>query len=187
MCIVWRPVLTDSDKIKVTSLYRNRPAVKTTRIPPNVYPMTHQQSAQTPSQSTLDALAQLKRESLSYRSHVNDQSNGLYAITEIDTRPYSVTLNDLVISKRLPHTRVGDILQLTRVREIGSKSCHIRGQPLINPQYVNIQAMVMSHTWSAKYTTYRRRLGRGPGDRKFRKRSHRDNLTILRITALDVA
>lgn len=56
----------------------------------------------------------------------------------------------------------------------------------MNPKYVNVQAMVLSHTWSAKYTIFRRRLGRGPGDRKFRKRSHRDQLTVLRITNLDV-
>lgn len=63
----------------------------------------------------------MKMQSLEYTSPVNNLANGLYAIAEVNTKPYSVLLNDIIITKRLPGTRVGDILQLTRVRELGSK------------------------------------------------------------------
>jgi large subunit ribosomal protein L21 len=109
-----------------------------------------------------------------------------YAILELNTRPFSVVKNDVVVTKRLPGTDVGDILTLTNVREIGSKDFFVRGEPLVDARFVSIKAIVLEQPWSAKYVTFRRRFGRGPGDRKWRKRSHRDHLSILRIVDIDI-
>ena len=75
---------------------------------------------------------------------------------------------------------------LTTCRELGSKESYIRGNPLINKQFIDCEAVVVEQAVSAKYTKYLRRPGKGPGDRKWRKRSYRDDLTVLRITNIDV-
>ncbi len=109
-----------------------------------------------------------------------------YAIVEVNSRPYSIAKNDVLVIKRMPGTKIGDVVSLTRVREIGSKDYYIRGAPLVETSYVEVQAVVLEHTVSAKYTKYRKRLGKGPGDRKWRKKSYRDRLTVLRVDKLEV-
>ena len=100
--------------------------------------------------------------------------------------PYSVQQNDLVITKRLPGTKVGDRLWLSNVREIGTRNHYLRGQPLVDKSYAKVEATVLEHCRSAKYTTFLPRRGRGPGNRKWRKISHRDLLTYLRISKISV-
>lgn len=131
---------------------------------------------------------QLDQHSAECLKKIRDQGSAdrLYAILEINTHPYNVTVGDVVISKRLPDTEIGDVLTLTNAREIGSRDYFIRGKPLVDPRYFSVNAMVLEHGWSAKYTKLLRRKGRGPGDRKFRKRSYRDNLTTLRITDIHI-
>lgn len=115
------------------------------------------------------------------------QEDRFYAICEINSRPFSVSGGDVLVIKHMPGTNIGDMIALSRVREIGSKDYYIRGAPLVDKRFCDVQAVILQHPLSAKYTTYRRRLGQGPGDRKWRKRSYRDHLTVLRISKVQVA
>lgn len=64
---------------------------------------------------------------------------------------------------------------------------HIQKQTKLLPKgYTDIQAVVVGHTRSAKYQTLRKRVGKGGGDRKFRVRSYRNLLTVVRFVKVGV-
>ncbi|KAI8344493.1 sphingosine-1-phosphate lyase [Chlamydoabsidia padenii] len=71
-----------------------------------------------------------------------------YAVTEIAGRPFLITQNDKVIVNRLKDVKVGDVLKLDRVREIGSKDYSLVGQPYVQDSIYDIQATVLEHTKS---------------------------------------
>ena len=167
----WRPPLTAQDRSALKTIYNTRvkPSPITLESPPGEIP---------------SLLSQIKHQSENHIDTTSSLSNGLYATAIINHKPYKFTLNDLVITKHLHHAPTGSTLRLTKINEFGSKDYYIRGNS-ISTAYVHVEAIVLSQTWSGKYTVFRRRLGRGPGDRKWRKRSYKDLLTILRITKLD--
>ncbi|KAI3633114.1 hypothetical protein MIR68_009189 [Amoeboaphelidium protococcarum] len=186
---VWKPVLSQADAENLSKIYKTR---NTNQRPKNIVikEQDHLQSTSQSklSESTLGALLKIKQQAQCLiTSPVSTQAqSAMYATVEINQKPFSVLKNDIVITKRLKHTKVGDELLLTRIREIGTRDYFLKGQPLVPSENCIVKAMVLEHTLSAKYITYRRRVGQGPGDRKWRKRSYRDHLTTLRITDIDV-
>lgn len=174
--LVWKPELTDAEKTSLVRLHRERKRLERSQSPRNIPPPPRPIPTNI-SQETRDCLQKIHQQGL---------QDKLYTILEVNGMPYCVTKNDLLVTKRLVGTKIGDLLTLTNVREIGSKDYYIRGQPLVDPQYFRCQAVVLEQPWSAKYTKYLRRVGQGPGDRKWRKRSYRDRLNILRITDISV-
>jgi ribosomal protein L21 len=121
-----------------------------------------------------------------------------YALLHLNTRPYYVTKNDILIIKRLPGVEVGDVVSLKNVREFGNASSYVRaseinsskkdvaGYDYVDERFFDIKAVVLEQCKSAKYTQVLKRPGKGGGDRKFRKRSYRDNLSVIRVTKCDL-
>ncbi|KAI8072193.1 uncharacterized protein B0P05DRAFT_588875 [Gilbertella persicaria] len=59
-----------------------------------------------------------------------------YAVAEIAGRPFLITKNDKVIVNRLKDVKVGDVLKLDKVRELGSKDYTLKGSPYIPRTYL---------------------------------------------------
>jgi ribosomal protein L21 len=188
----WQAPLDHQDRSSLLALHNSRRWAK--KMPPAQASTTLDSSElvkdfMLPQDASTDKLDDKSKESLTLISN-QGKLDRLYAIIELQSRPYSVTLNDVLLVKRMPGTEVGDIVSLTRVKEIGSKSYYLRAantaDTFVPQQLVRVKALVMEHPVSSKYTTYRRRLGKGPGDRKWRKRSYRDSLTMLRVTDISI-
>ena len=179
---IWRPSLSQQDRQRLQAIYRNR-SVQEPQIHNNILPINHLNESKTLykaapiSEETRECLRKIREQGLQER---------FYAVVEVNTKPFSVTENDVIICKRLPGTQLGDRLHLTNVREVGSREYYIRGSPLVDQRYFKCEAVVVEQPLSDKFTKYMKRVGRGGGDRKFRKRSYRDRLTVLRVCRLEV-
>lgn len=69
----------------------------------------------------------------------------LYAIVEIKGKPFYIAPNDILMPHRLSGLSPGDSLSLDRVREIGSQTHILKGNPYIHPDYYSIRANVLDH------------------------------------------
>ncbi|ORY93501.1 ribosomal protein L21-like protein [Syncephalastrum racemosum] len=105
-----------------------------------------------------------------------------YAVADIAGRPFLVTKNDKVIVNRLNDVKVGDVLKLNRVRELGSKDYTIKGSPYVSEQYYNITATVIEQPKSKLIRIVKKKR------RKNYKRTieHKQTHTVLRISDVDV-
>lgn len=105
-----------------------------------------------------------------------------YAIAEIAGRPYLITQNDKVILNRLKDVKVGDVLKLDKVRELGSKDYAIKGDPYVNEAFFDITATVIEHPKSKMIKIVKKKR------RKNYKRTitHKQTHTVLRISKVDV-
>jgi ribosomal protein L21 len=79
----------------------------------------------------------------------------LYAIVELRGKPYYIAPNDILITASLKSLAPGDTLALDRVREIGSSTHILKGNPYIKPDFFSIQATVMDHSKSAEIGMYK--------------------------------
>lgn len=73
-----------------------------------------------------------------------------YAVIEIMGRSFLVTKNDIVVTDRLRHAKVGDILEFDRIREIGSMDYTLYGKPIINPEIARVRATVIEEPKSSE-------------------------------------
>ncbi|KAF7721520.1 hypothetical protein EC973_004518 [Apophysomyces ossiformis] len=105
-----------------------------------------------------------------------------YAIAEIAGRPFLITKNDKVVVNRLRDVKVGDVLRLDRVRELGSKDYTIKGSPYVNEAFYDIAATVIEQTKSKLVRIVKKKR------RKNYKRTieHKQTHTVLRISKVDV-
>ncbi|KAI8816466.1 uncharacterized protein EV422DRAFT_283458 [Fimicolochytrium jonesii] len=104
-----------------------------------------------------------------------------YAIVELKSRPYYVNLNDVLITMRMNELELGDIIQLDRVREIGSRDFVLKGNPYVDPSYFTIKAVAIEHPVSREIKTiHKKRRGR---DRVAFNHSHH---TALRIATIKI-
>lgn len=105
-----------------------------------------------------------------------------YAVVDIAGRPFLVTKNDKVIVNRLNDVKVGDVLKLDKVREIGSKDYTLKGTPYVPENVFDIKATVIEHTKSKLIRIVKKKR------RKNYKRTieHKQTHTVLRISDVDV-
>ncbi|OBZ87857.1 Homocitrate dehydratase, mitochondrial [Choanephora cucurbitarum] len=105
-----------------------------------------------------------------------------YAVAEISGRPYLITKNDKVIVNRLKDVKVGDVLKLDKVRELGSKDYSLKGSPYVPENIFNINATVIEHTKSKMIQIVKKKR------RKNYKRTieHKQTHTVLRISDVNV-
>ncbi|KAI9322453.1 ribosomal protein L21-like protein [Dichotomocladium elegans] len=105
-----------------------------------------------------------------------------YAIAEIAGRPLLITKNDKVIVNRLKDVKVGDVVKLDRVRELGSKDYAIKGRPYVDEKHFSISATVIEHTKSKLIRIVKKKR------RKNYKRTieHKQTHTVLRINQVEV-
>ncbi|KAI8369354.1 ribosomal protein L21-like protein [Radiomyces spectabilis] len=105
-----------------------------------------------------------------------------YAVAEIAGRPFLITKNDKLVVNRLNDVKVGDVLKLDRVRELGSKDYTLKGSPYVNETIYDIQATVIEQTKSKLIKIVKKKR------RKNYKRTieHKQTHTVLRISKVDV-
>lgn len=121
-------------------------------------------SPQTPS-STSQALALI-------RSQPNQ-----YVIASIAGRKYLLAPKDLLTVPRLNDVRVGDVLSLSQIHEIGSREYTLRGSPVIPSDHVAVEATVVEHTKGKMEHIFKKKRRKGYE----RTIPHKQTYTRLRI------
>ena len=83
---------------------------------------------------------------------------------------------------RLKDVKVGDVLKLDKVRELGSKDYSLKGSPYVPENIFNINATVIEHTKSKMIQIVKKKR------RKNYKRTieHKQTHTVLRISDVNV-
>jgi large subunit ribosomal protein L21 len=121
--------------------------------------------------TTADALAQLRLQP----SH--------YVVASVAGKKYLLAPRDLLTVPRLRDVRVGDVLNLSSIHEVGSREYTLRGTPDIPAGTVQVSATVVEHTKGAMefITKFKRRKG-------YKKVvMHKQPYTRLRIGPIDFA
>lgn len=87
-----------------------------------------------------------------------------------------------MIVNRLKDVKVGDVLKLDKVRELGSKDYTLKGSPYVAENIFDISATVIEHTKSKMIQIVKKKR------RKNYKRTieHKQTHTVLRISNVDV-
>ncbi|KAH6585394.1 hypothetical protein BASA50_004922 [Batrachochytrium salamandrivorans] len=104
-----------------------------------------------------------------------------YAVVEIKNRPYHVAKNDVVVVPRMNDLKIGDVISLDRVREIGSPDYVLQGNPYLHPSYYTIQASAIEHTIGK--VVHRKHTKRSGVSKTVHMTS---SYTILRICEIDI-
>lgn len=109
-------------------------------------------------------------------------SNELYAVFRIHNRPYVVTKGDKVILPfKVKNAEVGDTLNLTDVRTIGSRNFKLVDEP-IDPSLYTLKATILEKTkrkFEIREVTKRR-------NRRVRHAKSKGDLTMIRISDFSV-
>ena len=103
---------------------------------------------------------------------ISEQQPNLYAKVNIYNFPFTVSRQDRIVMHRLKDVRVGDIIQLDRIREVGSTDYTRKGRPWVDPKYCPVEACVIEHGRGAKVQA------KEPKKRK----GHQKNKTIKPLT-----
>lgn len=103
---------------------------------------------------------------------ISEEYPRLYAKINIYNFPFTVSRQDRIIMHRLKDVKIGDVIKLDRIREIGSPNFTIKGNPWINPEYFSIEACVIEQGRGAKVNA------KEPKKRK----GHQKNSTIKPLT-----
>ena len=96
----------------------------------------------------------------------------IYAKVNIYNFPFTVNRQDRIVLHRLKDVKIGDILKLDRIREVGSPNFTIKGNPWVSPEYCKIEACVIENGRGAKVNA------KEPKKRK----GHQKNSTIKPLT-----
>jgi len=105
-----------------------------------------------------------------------------YVVASVAGRKYLLAPRDLLTVPRLKDVNVGDVLQLSEIHEIGSREYTIRGNPVLPPQKVKVEATVVEHTKGKMEVIFKKK--RRKGYQKTIK--HKQTYTRLRIGPIDV-
>lgn len=103
-------------------------------------------------------LGEISKETLETLKELSDKE--MHAIIELKSIPYQVSKNDILIVNRMNGTdlhsnedlALGDTIVLDRIRQIGGLDWHLKGNPFIRPEYVQIKAVCIEHTKAAPIT-----------------------------------
>lgn len=79
----------------------------------------------------------------------------LEATVELKTRVYAVKENDILITKRIKELALGDVIQMDRILEVKSPQYLLQGSPLVTPEYVQVEGVVIEHPVSRTQTLLR--------------------------------
>ncbi|KAA1470332.1 hypothetical protein DENSPDRAFT_864645 [Dentipellis sp. KUC8613] len=105
-----------------------------------------------------------------------------YVIASLAGRKYLLTPRDLLTVPRLNDVRVGDVLSLQQIHEIGSREYTLRGNPDIPSDRVTIRATVVEHTKGKMEEIFKKKRRKGYE----RTIKHKQTYTRLRIGPIDI-
>ncbi|KAF5377811.1 hypothetical protein D9757_008105 [Collybiopsis confluens] len=105
-----------------------------------------------------------------------------YVVASVVGRKYLLAPRDVLTIPRLRDVKVGDVLTLDEIHELGSREYTLRGNPTISPSAVRVEATVLEHTKGAMEFIYKKK--RRKGYQKTKK--HKQTYTRLRIGDIDI-
>ncbi|TFY83166.1 hypothetical protein EWM64_g854 [Hericium alpestre] len=105
-----------------------------------------------------------------------------YVIASIAGRKYLLAPRDLLTVPRLNDVRVGDVLALRQIHEVGSREYTLRGNPHIPDESVAVEATVVEHTKGRMETIFKKKRRKGYE----RTIHHKQTYTRLRIGPIDI-
>ena len=105
-----------------------------------------------------------------------------YVFATFAGRKYLLAPRDLLTVPRLKDVRVGDVLALSEIHEVGSREYTIRGNPIVPPENVKVEATVVEHTKGKMEVIFKKK--RRKGYQKTIK--HKQTYTRLRIGPIDL-
>lgn len=105
-----------------------------------------------------------------------------YVVASVAGRKYLLTPRDLLTVPRLKDVKVGDVLKLSDIHELGSREYTLRGTPTIPPEQVQVEATVVEHTKGKMETIFKKKRRKGY-ERTVR---HKQTYTRLRIGPIDI-
>lgn len=100
-----------------------------------------------------------------------------YVVASFVGKRYILTPKDLLTVPHLRDVKVGDVLKLDEIHELGSRDYTVRGNPIISPDKVQVQATVIEHTKGTMEIKFKKK--RRKGYQKTIK--HKHPFTRLRI------
>ena len=98
-------------------------------------------------------------------------------IASIAGRKYLLSPKDLLTVPRLNDARVGDVLSLSQIHEVGSREYTLRGSPAIPSNHVVVEATVVEHTKGKMEHIFKKKRRKGYE----RTIPHKQTYTRLRI------
>ncbi|KAG0256615.1 hypothetical protein BG011_004433 [Mortierella polycephala] len=105
-----------------------------------------------------------------------------YAVAEIKSRPYLITKDDIIVLDRLKDVKLGDVIELNQIKELGSKDYAIQGKPYVSPEYYSIKATVIEQPKGKIIETFKKKRRK-----HFQRRYHIKPVhTLLRVSELEV-
>ncbi|KAH8093762.1 ribosomal protein L21-like protein [Cristinia sonorae] len=104
-----------------------------------------------------------------------------YVVASVAGRKYLLAPRDLLTVPRLNDVKVGDVLALSDIHEVGSREFTLRGNPTIPPDAVKVEATVVEHTKGAMEVIFKKK--RRKGYQKTIK--HKQTYTRLRIGPIE--
>ncbi|KII87519.1 hypothetical protein PLICRDRAFT_177262 [Plicaturopsis crispa FD-325 SS-3] len=105
-----------------------------------------------------------------------------YIIASLAGRKYLLSPRDVLTVPRLHDVKVGDVLALSDIHELGSREYTVRGNPTLSPDAVRVEATVLEHTKGAMEIKVKKK--RRKGYKKTIK--HKHPFTRLRIGPIDI-
>ncbi|KAF8845252.1 hypothetical protein BDN67DRAFT_920761 [Paxillus ammoniavirescens] len=84
-----------------------------------------------------------------------------YVVASVVGRKYILTPRDILTVPHLKDVRVGDVLQLRDIHEIGSREYTLRGDPLIPRNHIKVEATVMEHTKGKMEVVFKKKRRKG--------------------------
>ncbi|KAI0065612.1 hypothetical protein BV25DRAFT_1836379 [Artomyces pyxidatus] len=105
-----------------------------------------------------------------------------YVVASIAGKKYLLAPRDLLTVPRLNDVRVGDVLALSQIHEVGSREYTLRGSPDIPPEHVAVEATVVEHTKGKMEFIFKKKRRKGYE----RTVTHKQTYTRLRIGPIDI-
>ncbi|KAH7913873.1 ribosomal protein L21-like protein [Hygrophoropsis aurantiaca] len=106
-----------------------------------------------------------------------------YIVASLAGRKYLLAPRDLLTVPHLKDVRVGDVIALQDIHELGSREYTLRGSPLIPTTQVQVEATVVEHTKGKMEVVFKKK--RRKGYQKTIKNKH--PYTRLRIGPIQIA
>jgi large subunit ribosomal protein L21 len=105
-----------------------------------------------------------------------------YVVATVAGRKYLLTPRDILTVPRLKDLRVGDVLALSEIHELGSREYTLRGNPIISPSRVKVEATVIEHTKGKQEVVVKRKRRKG----YYKTIRNKHPYTRLRIGRIDI-
>ncbi|KAH8832898.1 ribosomal protein L21-like protein, partial [Flagelloscypha sp. PMI_526] len=93
-----------------------------------------------------------------------------YLVANFLGKKYVLTPRDVLTVPRIRDVKVGDVLALDTIHELGSREYTLRGNPAISPSLVKVEATVIEHTKARMESKFKKK--RRKGYRKTIKSKH---------------